>query len=285
MICGRNIWALVCASVLLLCWSHRADARSLDEILARGAFSICADPDALPFSQRSGAPAGFQIDLAKILADRIGVRLDVDWIALRNAARGANCDAIIGSLAQAHDDEAEEHKPSAGVLRAALTRPYARQTTRIVIAEGSPRVQTLDDLRGRPVAAIHASLAHYFLNAKHIPVRTMYPTQEEILAAVARKEMSAGVVSDWIFGWYRKTHPESGLRIVDSSSSTRIWITTSPSRFGTPTSNSGKGERRFGRSQIGRQLDPTLRWVRHHLQSTEQSLSVLDADGTDADTI
>jgi len=216
MICGRNILAFVCASVLLLCWSHRADARSLDEILARGAFSICADPDALPFSQRSGAPAGFQIDLAKILADRIGVRLDVDWIALRNAARGANCDAIMGSLAQAHDDEAEEHKPSAGVLRAALTRPYARQTTRIVIAEGSPPVQTLDDLRGRSVAAIHASLAHYFLNAKHIPVRTLYPTQEEILAAVARKEMSAGVVSDWIFGWYRKTHPESGLRIVDS---------------------------------------------------------------------
>ena len=28
--------------------------------------------------------------------------------------------------------------------------------------------------------------------------------------------MPAGVVSDWIFGWYRKTHPESGLRIVDS---------------------------------------------------------------------
>jgi len=217
MICGRKIGAFVCASVLLLCWSHRADARSLDEILARGAFSICADADALPFSQRSGAPAGFQIDLAKILADRIGVRLNIDWIALRGAARGVNCDAIMVSLAQqARDDEAEEHKPSTGVLRAALTHPYARQTTRIVIADGSPPVQTLDDLRGRSVAVIHASLAHYFLNAKHIPVRTLYPTQEEILAAVANKEMSAGIVSDWIFGWYRKTHPESGLRILDS---------------------------------------------------------------------
>jgi polar amino acid transport system substrate-binding protein len=216
MICGRNIRALLCASVLLLCWWHRADARSLDEILARGAFSVCADPDALPFSQRSGVPAGFQIDLARILADRIGVRLNIDWIALRGAARGANCDAIMGSLARAQDDETEEHKPSTGVLRAAMTRPYARQTTRIVIAEGSPPVQTFDDLRGRSVAVIHASVAHYFLNEKHIPVRTLYPTQEEILAAVASKEMSAGIVSDWIFGWYRKTHPESGLRILDS---------------------------------------------------------------------
>jgi len=89
MICRRDIWALGCALVLLpLCSLHRADARSLNEILERGAFSICADAGALPFSQRSGAPAGFQIDLAKILADRLGVRLDVGWVVLRGAARG-----------------------------------------------------------------------------------------------------------------------------------------------------------------------------------------------------
>jgi polar amino acid transport system substrate-binding protein len=214
MICGCKIKAFVCASLLVLCWSHRGDARSLDEIRARGALSVCADPDALPFSQRSGAPAGFQIDLAKILADRIGVRLNVDWIALRSAARGFNCDAIMSSLAQARHDEAEESKSSTRLF--ALTRPYARQTTRIVIAEGTPPVETVDDLRGRSIAVIHASLAHYFLMARRIPVRTLYPNQDEILAAVASKEMSAGVVSDWIFGWYQKTHPESGLRILGS---------------------------------------------------------------------
>ena len=216
MICGRNIGAFLFASGLLLCWPHRGDAHSLDEILVRGAFSICVDPDAMPFSQRSGAPSGFQIDLAKILADRIGVRLDTYWIASRSAARNVNCDAIMGSLAQTQDGDAEQHKPSTGVLRAALTHSYAQVTTRVVIAEGSPPVQTLDDLRGRSVAVIHASLAHYLLNAKHIPVRTLYPTQEEILAAVASKEMSAGIVGDWIFDWYQKTHPESGLRIVDA---------------------------------------------------------------------
>jgi polar amino acid transport system substrate-binding protein len=216
MSCGRIIRAFLCVLALLVFWPHRADARSLEDILARGAFSICADPDALPFSQRSGAPAGFQIDLAKILADRMGVRLDVHWIVLRSAARGVNCDAIMGSLAQAEDDGAEEHKPSTGILRAASTRPYARVTTRIVIAKDSPPVQTLDDLRGRSVAVIHASLAHYLFNAKHIPVRTLYSTPEEILAAVASKEMSAGVVADWVFGWYRKSHPESGLRMLDT---------------------------------------------------------------------
>jgi polar amino acid transport system substrate-binding protein len=106
MIRGLTIGTLACLAALLLCWPHRADARKLDEILARGAFSICVDPDAMPFSQRSGSPAGFEIDLAKILADRIGVRLDVHWIALRGAARGVNCDAIMSSLAQAQDGDA-----------------------------------------------------------------------------------------------------------------------------------------------------------------------------------
>src|SRR5262249_3447982 len=123
MICRREMRALVCALVLLLiCSLHRADARSLNEILERGAFSICADAEALPFSQRSGAPAGLQIDLAKALADRIGVQLNVNWIVLRGAARGVNCDAIMGSLAHAQDDDVEEAKPSTGgILRAALT--------------------------------------------------------------------------------------------------------------------------------------------------------------------
>jgi len=215
MICGRNIGAFLCASALLLGWPHGSYARSLDEILARGAFSICADPDAMPFSQRSGEPAGLQIDLAKLLADRMGVRLDTYWIASRAAARRVNCDAIMGSLAQAESGDAQERKPSTGVLRAALTHPYARETTRIVIAEDSPPVQTLDDLRGRSVAVIYASLAHYILNTEHIPVRTPYATEEEILAAVASKEMSAGIVGDWIFDWYQRTHPQSGLRIVN----------------------------------------------------------------------
>ena len=89
MTCGRTIGAFVCASALLLLWPHRADARNLEDILARGAFSICADPDALPFSQRSGAPAGIQIDLAKLLADRIGVRLDVHWVGCEAPLAGS----------------------------------------------------------------------------------------------------------------------------------------------------------------------------------------------------
>src|ERR1039458_7083885 len=92
------------ALTLLLFGVCGADGHTLSEIRERGVFSICADPDALPFSTRAGAPDGLEIDLARILADRLGVRLDIDWVALRGAARRVNCDAIMGSVELTHDE-------------------------------------------------------------------------------------------------------------------------------------------------------------------------------------
>ena len=210
-------FAVACGVALVAFGERPAEARTLSEIRERGAFSICAHPDALPFSSREGSPDGLQIDLARMLANRLGVRLDIEWVAWRAAARRVNCDAIMGSLAHNDDEDTDASKSPPGTLRrVALTHPYARQTTRVVLAEGGAPVLSADDLRGRSVAVIHASYAHYLLNMKNIPVRTLYRTEEEILAAVARKEMSAGIVMDWYAGWYERTHPTAGLHIEES---------------------------------------------------------------------
>jgi polar amino acid transport system substrate-binding protein len=99
------------APMLLFLGACGADGHTLTEIRERGVFSICADPDALPYSTRAGAPEGLEIDLARILVDRLGVRLDIDWVALRRAARRVNCDAIMGS-AELTDDENDDTRKS-----------------------------------------------------------------------------------------------------------------------------------------------------------------------------
>ena len=205
------------APMLLFLGACGADGHTLTEIRERGVFSICADPDALPYSTRAGAPDGLEIDLARILVDRLGVRLDIDWVALRGAARRVNCDAIMGS-AELTDDESDDTRksPPGKVLRIALTRPYARQATRVVTGDGGVPVRSLEDLRGRSVAVMHGSLVHYLFNKRNVPVRTLYPTEGDILTAIANKEMSAGVVGDWYAGWYLRTHPEVGLKIEES---------------------------------------------------------------------
>jgi ABC-type amino acid transport substrate-binding protein len=52
-----------------------AGARSLAAIRDRGLLSLCAHANALPFASKTQDPPGFQIELARALADALGVAL------------------------------------------------------------------------------------------------------------------------------------------------------------------------------------------------------------------
>jgi len=46
-----------------------ADARSLETVIKRGALTLCANPNALPFASKSGPVPGFQIELGEKIAE------------------------------------------------------------------------------------------------------------------------------------------------------------------------------------------------------------------------
>ena len=200
-------------------------ARSLQDIIDRRAFSICAHPDAAPFSMRSPKVTGLQIDLAQAIARQLGVDLQEEWLLFRRDARKVGCDAIMAGIA--HDPGDDDHRPNAlgpagsqpaldGVTFGPTTsRPYAASLTRVVVHTGAPAVSSLDDLKGRAVAVLHASYTHYVLDTRGIKVRTLYPTEADILEAVDKGEMEAGVVSEWSVGWYRKLHPDAHIHTID----------------------------------------------------------------------
>jgi len=90
-------------------------ARTLNEILDRAAFTICAAPDALPSSSRDAPEPGFLIELAQMIARQLGVRLDTDWIEFTRTARSVNCDAI---MAVADDRPTADVNPAQAGSRA-----------------------------------------------------------------------------------------------------------------------------------------------------------------------
>jgi polar amino acid transport system substrate-binding protein len=190
-----------------------AHARTLGEILDRNAFSICADPNALPFSSRTGNSRGLQIDLAQIITERLGVQLDVGWVTFRRGARAVDCDAIMSSIARG--TTAEHNELPEKTMGQSLTRPYAHMTTRLVARDGAPSVTSFADLRKITVAVPPASYLHYLLDTNKVPVRTLYRTDLDILEAVAGGEVSAGIVSDWNLGWFRIRHPDAGISMDD----------------------------------------------------------------------
>jgi polar amino acid transport system substrate-binding protein len=199
---------------------HSGSARSLQDIIDRRAFSICAHPDAAPFSMRTPRVTGLQIDLAQAIARQLGVELQEEWLLFRRDARKVGCDAIMAGIA--HDAGDDGHRPNAPgpagsspVLGSATSRPYAANLTRVVVHTGAAAVSSLDDLKGRSVAVLHASYTHYVLDTRGLKVRTLYPTESDILEAVDKGEMEAGVVSEWSVGWYLKLHPDARIHTID----------------------------------------------------------------------
>ena len=57
---------------LLVLGSAAADARSLEIITERGALTLCANPNALPFASKTGPVPGFQIELGEKIAQQLG---------------------------------------------------------------------------------------------------------------------------------------------------------------------------------------------------------------------
>lgn len=94
---------LVLASLLL---AAAGTGRSQGvEALRSWEMRVCAAPDALPFSERSGA--GFENRIAQLLADELGARLDYVWVPrARDHVRTmllheGDCDLVMGVVSGA----------------------------------------------------------------------------------------------------------------------------------------------------------------------------------------
>jgi hypothetical protein len=75
--------------------NRAASARSLEEIHASGTLSVCLPANSLPFSSRHDTPAGFQVELAGLLAQQFGVSLQTDWVISPVQVLRASCDLLL----------------------------------------------------------------------------------------------------------------------------------------------------------------------------------------------
>ncbi len=191
-------------------------AGSLASIRDRGVLTVCAHPDALPFSSQNPAQRGFQIELAEAIARRLGVQLQVDWIVFARHARRADCDAVMGSIVQsrggtsreaAEEGDTDQRQNGEGIAgEPHLTKPYASSGYVLVVSTWTPDVPQLAELKGGRVGIEHGSWPHYLLDKQGIPTAS-YLNQPEIIDAVARGEVVAGLVTDPYVGWFLKQRP------------------------------------------------------------------------------
>ena len=198
--------SLVASLLGLLLLGQAADARPLEDIERRGLLQVCAHPNALPFASRKGEPRGIQLDLAATIAERLGVRLSVDWVILSYQMKRADCDVVMDTIA---DREALRDS------RLKVSRPYFRSGVVLAVRPELDGIAGLEDLTpAHRIGVMRSSIAHMTLEQRGLTT-IPFAFEDEMMAAVASGEIDMAAVTPISAGWFLRENPEFGLRLLD----------------------------------------------------------------------
>ena len=200
-----SIAKVVCGAVLLMGVSTAgALPRSLEAIGQRGSLAVCAHPNALPYSSKRGPVPGFQIELAEALAGQLGVSLARHWVINSFQYRRADCDVVLNAIAD---------KAALAEVGLRMSRPYYRTGVVLAVREDSP-VSGLTQLTAGPRVGVQVgSLASMALSKRGVAT-TPYVFEDEMLEALAAREIEAAAVTPAAVGWFGINHPDVRIRRI-----------------------------------------------------------------------
>lgn len=197
--------ACLSLAVALAAAQAPAQARTLQEVKARGTLSLCGNPDALPFASEKDDPPGLQVELGRAIAAGLGVSLEMLWIKPRYRANLVNCDMMLDNI-----DRPELYE---GKLK--LTRPYHRTGVALGVNARAPAdVARFDDIpRGQKIGVMVGSLAQTLLGKRGLTT-SPYAFEEDMIADLANGYLAGAAASPGRLSWYIRNHPDAGLRLV-----------------------------------------------------------------------
>jgi ABC-type amino acid transport substrate-binding protein len=184
--------------------SPSLQAKPWELIRADGEISVCANPNALPYSSNKPDAPGFQLEIARALAERLGVRLRTEWIIPRMRASTVDCDLLMDTIAVPG-----VHPPSIK-----LSGPYYRGGVPLAFGRDQPAAPTYRALKeGTRVGVIMNSLASLVISKT---AATMIPFgfESDMLEALARGEIAAAAASAASIGYFNLKNPEAKLQLV-----------------------------------------------------------------------
>jgi polar amino acid transport system substrate-binding protein len=211
---------LLASSASLLCAAGAARADdSLAQARARGEFRWAGDlQGGEPYVFRDPKDptklVGFEVEIARSLARRLGVRerfVQNDWKNLLPSLDRGDFDAAINGL---------EDTPALRA-RAAVTRPYCAFREQLVVRKGSP-LRTLDEMAGHRVGTLASSLAHEMLRARPKIETVLYEGQEEPYFDLVQGRIDGVLLDSVIAARYGLNKPQLELGQDDIARGTYV---------------------------------------------------------------
>ena len=213
-----TLWiVLLILSILML---HNVNAEStLKEIRAKGVLTVCMDVRNLPYSNANPELPGLYVEIAHLLAEELGVKLELHWLntlrdsLLADMIRG-HCDCVIGvpieerAMAEAIQlgERVDFSKPFYGTGYVLVKRKDNRQAPK-----------KLEDIKLETIGAEGGSIASDVLRQQGYN-RRVYGSQIAVLNALQKGQIAYGCV--WAnAGWLI----EKGSRIQQAEQMSRVY--------------------------------------------------------------
>jgi polar amino acid transport system substrate-binding protein len=195
---------LLLAGLLVLFGADGASARSLEAIRQRGSITLCAHPNALPFASRHGDVPGFQVEVARALAERLGVSLDQNWVVNSFQYRRAGCDIVLDAIAD---------RALLAEVGLRMSRPYHRSGVALAVGPKSSVASLAELPPDQRVGVQVGSFASMMLSKRGVKT-SPFAYEDDIMDALAKGEIDAGAVTPAAIGWFNKTHPDGRVRRI-----------------------------------------------------------------------
>jgi polar amino acid transport system substrate-binding protein len=158
-----KFFALALSATLLLAGggADTANAGALEDIKAKGTLVVGVKADYPPYGFRdpSGQIVGMEIDMAKDVADRLGVKLQLEPVVASNRMQflqQGKIDLMIATMSVN-----EERKKAVGIIE-----PYYYASGVALLAAKSAKIKTGADLKGKPVCAIQGAFYNNDIQSK-----------------------------------------------------------------------------------------------------------------------
>ncbi|MBI3988454.1 MAG: transporter substrate-binding domain-containing protein [candidate division NC10 bacterium] len=191
-----------------LSWGEKES--TLDRIKRTGVLKVCADPDSLPYSTEDPNTPGFDVEIAGMVAEQLGLRLQVVWnetyftgrAIRRQLFREKKCDCFTGLPIGQYDEDLD------------FSRPYYGSGYILVVQSHVTNLKSLTDLQGKKIGVEVWTPADHELFLRGYP-RGLYRNQREVIEALQKGEVEAGLLWAPTFGWLKKENPALKVKMVE----------------------------------------------------------------------
>jgi len=144
-------------------FSQSLKAQTIDDIIKKGTVQIAVDPTSAPFgvTGTDGQPDGFDVDVAKLVAKYLGVKLELVPVTSQNRIPYllTNRVDMVISLFSVTPERA---------LQVSFSNPYAAVGT-IITAKIDKKISTFTDLKGMKVGVPRGTIPDTLLTKMALP--------------------------------------------------------------------------------------------------------------------